>query len=224
MYELTPLLTTVASCSMTVIAIIGGFIARKLISMSSERHEITAKLNEIDEKIEFKREQVAFLMKTYSPDSQGEKNLTPEERFRAHRDKREELQAEIKWMSIQRSYTEKRLEHLKNPHGMKMSLLVFVSFSFFGVILPFCLIPFRTENYTLFLVTKAGIIFLFVLCLSFVYYYLLYLLRWKNREVVSRWREYFQFPKNKSIDELSNGIYEAPYKKDGTEDNLTIRK
>jgi len=54
MLELTNLLTTIAGCSATVIAIVGGFIASKLIALSTEREEVLARLFEIEEEISFK--------------------------------------------------------------------------------------------------------------------------------------------------------------------------
>ena len=54
-YQLTPLLTSVAGCSATIIAIIGGFMVRKFIAMSSERHELTARVSVMGEELQQKR-------------------------------------------------------------------------------------------------------------------------------------------------------------------------
>ena len=56
MYEVYPLLSTIASASATIVAIIGGFIASKLISLSSERTEVELKSSEINEEIHFLEE------------------------------------------------------------------------------------------------------------------------------------------------------------------------
>lgn len=68
MYELTNLLTTIAGCSATVIAIVGGFIGSKLIALSTERDEILARLLEIDEEISFKMKKVVDANKDLDED------------------------------------------------------------------------------------------------------------------------------------------------------------
>lgn len=50
--DLTGFYYSIAGCSATIIAIIGGFIASKLISISSERENVTEKVKNIQEKLE----------------------------------------------------------------------------------------------------------------------------------------------------------------------------
>lgn len=183
MYELTPLLTTVAGCSATIIAIIGGFMVRKLIAMSTERHEISSRLAEMDEEIRFKNDRVA----------QWDKQLAAEANAALSRE-RERFYGDIRWDEFRRKQLAARLNAIENPHGMKRGLLVFVIFSVLGVLLPMSLIPFETDRFAVFVTVKTLILTLLALCLGYVYYYLLYLLRWKNRDVVSRWKEYFTPP------------------------------
>lgn len=57
MYELSGLLSTISSCASTIVAIIGGFIASKLVAISIERNEILKSLCEVSEEIEFKSKQ-----------------------------------------------------------------------------------------------------------------------------------------------------------------------
>lgn len=52
MYELTSFLTTIAAASASFVAILGGFIASKLISIDGERNENLDRIKEIDEEIE----------------------------------------------------------------------------------------------------------------------------------------------------------------------------
>ena len=52
MYDLTSLLTTIAADSASIVAILGGFIASKLISIDGERNENLDRIKEIDEEIE----------------------------------------------------------------------------------------------------------------------------------------------------------------------------
>lgn len=54
MYDLTSLLTTIAGCSATIVAIIGGFIASRLIALNIEHNEIISRIYEIDEEFSFK--------------------------------------------------------------------------------------------------------------------------------------------------------------------------
>lgn len=56
MYELTSFLTTIAAASASFVAILGGFIASKLISIDSERNENLNRIKDIDEEIEHRTE------------------------------------------------------------------------------------------------------------------------------------------------------------------------
>jgi len=57
-YDLTNLLMTIAGCSSTIIAIVGGFIASKLISINTEYRENLMKLNEVQEELSFKKSRI----------------------------------------------------------------------------------------------------------------------------------------------------------------------
>ena len=174
-YQLTPLLTSVAGCSATIIAIIGGFMVRKFIAMSTERHELTARVSVMGEELQRKRLQREALSETDT-----EAAAAMEEDIRAEEFKLRLLTT--------------RLEANKNPRGMKRGLLVFVIYSIFGVLFPLSLVPFETESYALFVVVKIVVLTLLAFCLAAVYAYFLYVLRWNNREVFLRWREYFLSP------------------------------
>ena len=54
-YDLTPLLTTIAASSASFVAILGGFIASKMISISSERENVLAKIHEVEQQQAFKQ-------------------------------------------------------------------------------------------------------------------------------------------------------------------------
>lgn len=45
------MLTTIASCSATIVAILGGFISSKLISINTEKNEIMSRISEITEEL-----------------------------------------------------------------------------------------------------------------------------------------------------------------------------
>ena len=53
-YDLTAFLTTVAASSASIVAILGGFIASKLITISGERDALLVKLNSIEEELRYK--------------------------------------------------------------------------------------------------------------------------------------------------------------------------
>lgn len=53
-YDLTAFLTTVVASSASIVAILGGFIASKLITISGEREAVLEKLNSIEEELRFK--------------------------------------------------------------------------------------------------------------------------------------------------------------------------
>ncbi|MBQ1455799.1 MAG: hypothetical protein IKF77_07925 [Thermoguttaceae bacterium] len=186
-YQLTPLLTSVAGCSATIIAIIGGFMVRKFIAMSSERHELTARVSVMGEELQQKR-------------------LQKEALSRADAKAAAALEEDIRAAEFKLRLLTARLEANKNPRGMKRGLLVFVVYSIFGVLFPLSLVPFETESCALFVVVKIVVLALMALCLAAVYAYFLYLLRWNNREVFLRWREYFQSPSGgRTIKRLRGG-------------------
>ena len=55
-YDLTAVLTTIAAASASFVAILGGFIASKLIAISGEREENVNRLADIDEEIAYRTE------------------------------------------------------------------------------------------------------------------------------------------------------------------------
>ena len=54
-YDLTSLIATIASCSATIVAILGGLIVSKLLSISTERQEIITRLSEVDCQLLFQK-------------------------------------------------------------------------------------------------------------------------------------------------------------------------
>lgn len=52
-YDLTTVLTTIAACSASIVAILGGLIASKLIALNAERNETNTRIAELDEEIDF---------------------------------------------------------------------------------------------------------------------------------------------------------------------------
>lgn len=52
-YDLTTVLTTIAAASASIVAILGGFIASKLIAISSERSAALDRLKQINEELDF---------------------------------------------------------------------------------------------------------------------------------------------------------------------------
>lgn len=62
-YALTSLLTTISSASASFIAILGGLVASKLLTISSERDAVLAKISELDKEISVKEAQKNALQK-----------------------------------------------------------------------------------------------------------------------------------------------------------------
>lgn len=58
MGDFTNVLTTIAACSASIVAILGGLIASRLISLNAERDEISTHLSEINEEIAFYEKQI----------------------------------------------------------------------------------------------------------------------------------------------------------------------
>ena len=68
MYDLTSVLTTIAACSASIVAIVGGFIASKLIAINAERDEVNTRISELDEEIEFFTEERDMLQEQLDED------------------------------------------------------------------------------------------------------------------------------------------------------------
>lgn len=68
MYDLTSVLTTIAACSASVVAILGGLIASKLLALNAEREESETRLSEIDEEIIFYKEERDRIQATLDED------------------------------------------------------------------------------------------------------------------------------------------------------------
>ncbi len=62
-YDLTSLLTTISSASASFIAILGGLVASKLLTISSERDAVLTKISELDKEISVKEVQKNTLQK-----------------------------------------------------------------------------------------------------------------------------------------------------------------
>lgn len=69
---------------------------------------------------------------------------------------------------------------LKSPKGVKLGFLVFAIFTILCVVAPLCFVPFKTENYGVYLAVLYSFIGIFILGLVSVFLYLLYLLSWKK--------------------------------------------
>lgn len=64
-YELTSLFTAVASASASFVAILGGFIAGKLISINGNREAVIAKLTKIEQQQSFKQSELLGLQRIF---------------------------------------------------------------------------------------------------------------------------------------------------------------
>lgn len=67
-YELTSFLTTVAASSASIVAILGGFIASKLISINSDRDAVLSQISDLEQQIAFKQNEVNILQKQFDED------------------------------------------------------------------------------------------------------------------------------------------------------------
>ena len=66
--ELTALLTTIASASASFVAILGGFIASKLIAVNGEREAVDSRLQELKYEIELKQQECDSLQEGITSD------------------------------------------------------------------------------------------------------------------------------------------------------------
>ena len=67
-YDLTNILTTIAACSASIVAILGGFIASKLIAINAERDEVDTRISELDEEIAFYTNEQTTLQRNLDED------------------------------------------------------------------------------------------------------------------------------------------------------------
>ena len=72
--DCTSFFYSIAGCSATIIAIIGGFIASKLISISSDRDVILDKIKEIDDELGMKTRQHKEIMQKLNDDDAYDSN------------------------------------------------------------------------------------------------------------------------------------------------------
>lgn len=57
-YDLTPLLTVIATCSATIVSILGGFVSSRLINITDEKNKIVNKMKRIKDEINLKKETI----------------------------------------------------------------------------------------------------------------------------------------------------------------------
>lgn len=62
-YDLTSLLTTISSASASFVAILGGLVASRLLTITSERDSVLSKISEVDKEISIKTSHQATLKK-----------------------------------------------------------------------------------------------------------------------------------------------------------------
>lgn len=62
-YDLTSLLTTISSASASFVAILGGLVASRLLTITSERDSVLSKISEVDKEISIKASHQAALKK-----------------------------------------------------------------------------------------------------------------------------------------------------------------
>lgn len=287
-YELTTVLTTIAAASASFVAILGGFIASKLIAISGERAAAIRKLNDIDEEIahrtrvlesaqkendeedalHFIFDHIEWLDNWYTIDTVYKSDEHPyikletlrpywdkardvckqyrtavKEKDRLNADyvpqklavslrnddfgykvckkigayyrklerdaqrkndpyyistaimdfelatmpgawhaKNEELIAEqhhaIEWLNLQREQQQRTKDGLQKPKGIVSGLVVFALFSVLCIVCPLVCSPFITACYNYYLTVKIVFLVTFIIGLSGIFAYLIWLLKW----------------------------------------------
>lgn len=66
--ELSSLLTTIASASASFVAILGGFVASRLIAVNGEREAVESRLQELEYEIELKQQECDSLQEGVTAD------------------------------------------------------------------------------------------------------------------------------------------------------------
>lgn len=66
------------------------------------------------------------------------------------------------------------------PKGIISGLIIFALFTVASIIVPLCLCPYTTDNYTNYCIIKCVFIIVFSLGLLAIFCYLIYLLKWKK--------------------------------------------
>lgn len=283
-YDLTSVLTTISAASASIVAILGGFIASKLISINGERNAVTSKLREINDEIayrtklledaqyendeedalDFIKENIEYLVERANLEDLYDENNSYRlefERLRPFWDKAEgillrfesascgedvnddgvpvSIESEIReddfsyeicrkiskyytqqhlrkinpymrvpydlkdikfngqprwylknidtiseennalgWLEQQKKHYEDEKIRLSNPKGMKIGLCIFILFSIFCIIMPLILAPFCTTVYENYITRKVLVLGMFVIGLSSIFVYLMWLFHW----------------------------------------------
>lgn len=94
----------------------------------------------------------------------------------------DEQKSAITLLELQKEQIEKQLRSLKKPKGMRLGLSIFAVFSILCIILPLAFTPFSTENVHYYLMAKTVSIAFFSLGLIAIFLYLVYLLRWDDKD------------------------------------------
>lgn len=275
MFELTSLLVTISAASASFVAILGGFIASKLLSISGERELTEEQLINVNKEIQLLKEQNNLMQYKIDEDdaldyikeniekiiqrksideaySNSEHEIiekevlktfweralsvfqefknsvgrnvpfngdnVPEDLAIKYKNKNFEytickeihkfysnqrlgyLDVNLRMVKLYDSYKEQIYQNkeklkslyfkqeqlqekekmLKAPKGVKLGFLVFAIFTILCVVAPLCFVPFKTENYGVYLAVLYSFIGIFILGLVSVFLYLLYLLSWKK--------------------------------------------
>lgn len=93
----------------------------------------------------------------------------------------DEENSAINLLSMKKQLLKEQIPALKKPKGMVLGLFIFAVFSVTCIIVPLALSPFTTDNLQCYNLIKWGVLGLFLIGLSSIFIYLIYLLHWKQK-------------------------------------------
>ena len=116
----------------------------------------------------------------YTPPPKVKSTVWDNQRYETNLRKIAELANEIQLLTLQmKQYKSSKLE-LQNPKGMKIGLLIFALITFINIVLPVIFIPFETSDVKLYRISRLFFILFFIIGLTSIFLYMIWLLNWKE--------------------------------------------
>ena len=151
--DLTSLISTIITSTAALVAIIGGFLVSRVISISGEQNAEVKKLKEIQEKVRIQKKQQAIVSLTL--DDIGKRLM----------------EAELISLEEQENKHKQIIENNSKPEGVFSGLIVLFYACVVGIIYPSMLLPYPSEMYNDEL-TKRFLLFWFYSGLIVIFLYL----------------------------------------------------
>lgn len=173
MYDINWLLSATAQCTATIVAILGGFIATRLMSNSTKRKEIQMRIEDIDAEIKLKEPKIFYLkILLYGESlSKGKVSISEEKK-----DEYAGLKINQEILTQERDRLSYRQKSLEQPKDVLIGLVVLAFYAIIGILFPLIfIIVAPVDELISTIIGWADITFfavgLFILILYFVWFF-----------------------------------------------------